>query len=116
MSGNSTRILLFLFACIPIRLLLTYAIKHMPSESLVSIGYISVIIAGLFILSYMMYIPNKRKGAFGGKIWWNDMRAVHGCIYLLFSLLAIKQNANAWIVLLFDVIIGLTAFLFHYWI
>ena len=36
-------------------------------------------------------------------------------LYLLFGMLAIRKDKNSWVILLFDVIIGLLAFLhFHY--
>jgi hypothetical protein len=48
---------------------------------------------------------------FGEKIWWNDIRPVHGLLYLLFAYLAINKNKNAWLILLFDVLFGLSMFL-----
>lgn len=115
MSGINKRVCLFFLICIPIRLLLAYIIYRVNPEHLKYVGYITTIIAGLFIISYINFNPvKKNKGAFGGKIWWNDMRAVHGCIYLLFSLFAIKKNINAWKILIADVIVGIIAFLFQY--
>ena len=58
-------------------------------------------------------VRNSGKGAFSGNIWWSDLRPIHGCIYLLFALLAIKKNKNAWIVLLADAMVGLSAFLLY---
>ena len=114
MTGLNKRFFLFIFMCIPIRLLLAYSIKYVKPGHLKYIGLISFIIAGLFILSYFNFNPRKKMGAFGGNIWWNDMRAVHGCVYLLFSLFAIKQNINAWKILVIDIIIGSLAFFKHY--
>ena len=51
---------------------------------------------------------------FGDKIWWNDLRPIHGTMYALFAYNAITGNDFAWIFLLIDVIIGLVSFLtFH---
>jgi hypothetical protein len=114
MISTKTRICLFLFICVPVRLLLAYAIKQTNAKHLKYIGYAMLIAAALFILSYFNFKQGRRKGAFGGKIWWNDMRAVHGCVYLLFSLFAIKQNSSSWMILVIDVFIGLVAFLIQY--
>lgn len=52
---------------------------------------------------------------FGEKIWWNDLRPLHGSLYIIFSLLDFQKFSYSWIVLTVDVIIGLTAFLiFHH--
>ena len=115
MTDVNKRMALFFFICVPVRLLLAYMIYHAKPKYLKYIGYVTTVIAGLFILSYINFNPVKvNKGAFGGKIWWNDMRAIHGCIYLLFSLFAIKKYINSWKILIVDVIVGITAFLFQY--
>jgi hypothetical protein len=52
---------------------------------------------------------------FGDKIWWNDLRPIHGSLYFLFAYSAIMGNSNAYQFLLVDVLFGLTRFLlFHY--
>ena len=98
MSSVNKRVCLFLFICVPVRLLLAYSISQLKPEYLKYIGYITSIISGLFIISYFNFNSDKKnRGVFGGKLWWNDMRAIHGCIYLLFSLFAIKNNINCYI-------------------
>jgi hypothetical protein len=52
---------------------------------------------------------------FGDKIWWNNLRPVHGLIYFLFAYNAIKGNPFSWLYLLVDVIIGLVSFLIFYY-
>jgi len=52
---------------------------------------------------------------YGDKIWWNDIRIIHGILYLYFAYLAINKNKNAWKVLLIDALFGLIMFIrFHY--
>ena len=67
---------------------------------------------------FYIYFTNSRQTGdevFGDKIWWNDLRPIHGTLYLLFALFALNSNPNSWLILLLDVIIGLSAFLyFHY--
>jgi hypothetical protein len=79
-------------------------------------GYLALLPAIGFI--YLFLTGSRKTGAevFGDKIWWNDLRPVHGLLYLLFAYNAINKNNGAWIYLLVDVIIGLTSFLwFHYY-
>ena len=64
-----------------------------------------------------IYLTNSRQtGAevFGGKIWWNNIRPIHGLLYGMFAYNAIKQNSGAYKYLLVDVIIGLISFLMHH--
>jgi len=78
-------------------------------------GYVALLPAiGFF---YIFLTGSRKTGAevFGGTIWWNDLRPVHGLLYLLFAYNAITGNSFAWVYLLIDVLIGLTSFLvFHY--
>jgi hypothetical protein len=53
---------------------------------------------------------------FGDKIWWNNLRPIHGLLYLLFSYNAIIGNQNSWIYLLIDVSFGLISFLTKHFI
>ena len=69
-------------------------------------------------LFYIFFTGSRQTGAevFGSKIWWNDLRPIHGLLYLLFAYNAIMGNKSAWIYLLVDVIFGLISFLtFHYY-
>ena len=115
MNNIQKRFLLFLFGCIPTRLAIMYLAKVISQKYLPILGYIALIIAFGF---YYLYFSGKRKtGAevFGDKIWWNNLRPIHGLLYTLFAYNAIMQNRSAWIYLLVDVLFGLTSFLiFHY--
>jgi hypothetical protein len=53
---------------------------------------------------------------FGEKIWWNDLRPIHGTLYLLFAYYAIRGSKYAWTILLVDVLFGLIAFFIHHFI
>ena len=44
-------------------------------------------------------------------IWWNDLRPLHAFIYILFAYNIYHSNPNAYQYLIFDVMIGLGAFL-----
>ena len=116
MNTTQKRFLLFLIGCIGTRTLLVYLAKNVNKTNLKYIGYLSLLPAiGFF---YLFFTGSRKTGAevFGDKIWWTNLRPVHGLMYLLFSYNAINGNPNAWIYLLVDVIIGLISFLgFHYY-
>jgi len=116
MNNIQKRFLLFLFGCIGTRSLLVYIAKTTNKTLLMFLGYLALLPAiGFFYL----YFSGKRKTGpevFGDKIWWNNLRPIHGILYSLFAYNAIIGNSNAWIYLLVDVIFGLTSFLiYHYY-
>ena len=45
----------------------------------------------------------------GGRVWWDDLRPLHGALYLLFAVLAYRGVEHAWAVLALDVAIGIAA-------
>jgi hypothetical protein len=115
MNQIQKRVVLFLIGCIGTRTLLVYLAKTANKYILSLMGYISIIIGLGFITIYLTGIRKTGAEVFGDKIWWNNLRPIHGILYLLFSYYAINGNRNAWIYLFIDVIIGLSSFLyFHY--
>jgi len=115
MNTIQKRFLLFLIGCIGSRSLLVYLAKTTNKTFLMYMGLIALIPAiGFF---YLFLTGSRKTGAevFGDKIWWNDLRPIHGIFYSLFAYNAIIGNKNAWIYLLVDVLFGLISFLiFHY--
>ena len=110
------RFLLFFFGCIGTRSLLVYLAKNANSTYLRYMGYLALLLAISFF--YLFLTDSRKTGAevFGDKIWWNNLRPIHGFLYLLFAYNAIIGNKFAWIYLLIDVIVGLVSFLsFHYY-
>ncbi len=115
MNNIQKRFLLFLIGCIGTRLLLVYIAKNISVNLLKYMGYLLLIPAIGFFYIYFTHSRETGPEVFGSKIWWNDLRPVHGILYLLFAYNAICGNKNAWIYLFIDVIIGLSAFLiYHY--
>ncbi len=108
------RLLLFLIGCIGTRTILAYVAKSYPTL----LPYLGIFTLSVGLGLFYYYFTGKRTEGpetFGDKIWWNDMRPIHGSLYILFSILAFQHNSNAWIILSVDVIIALAAFLiFHY--
>ena len=115
MNNIQKRFLLFLFGCIGVRSLFVYIAKNVNTQFLMYMGYLALIPAVGFIYLYLSGSRKVGNEVFGEKIWWNNLRPIHGLMYFLFSYNAITGNKNAWIYLLIDVIIGLISFLiFHY--
>ena len=116
MNTIQKRFLLFLIGCIGTRSLFVYLAKHANKSYLRYMGYLSILPAiGFF---YLFLTGSRKTGTevFGDKIWWNNLRPIHGGLYLLFAYNAINGNMDAWIYLFVDVIIGLASFLlFHYY-
>jgi hypothetical protein len=108
--------LLFLIGCIGLRSFIVYLAKNVNTFWLKIMGYIALLPAIGFFYLFFTNSRTTGAGAFGEKIWWVNLRPIHGSLYLLFAYNAIRGNPFSWIFLLFDVIIGLVSFLFvHYY-
>lgn len=116
MNNIQKRFLLFLIGCIGTRLLLVYIAKNLNTTLLKYMGYLLLIPAIGFFYIYLTKSRQTGPEVLGAKIWWNDLRPIHGFLYLLFAYNAIRGNKNAWVYLLVDVLFGLTAFLIHHYI
>ena len=109
------KIMVFLFVCMGIRLFLVYLAYKLPIFWLKIMGLFGIIISiGFF--SIFWFGLRKDNGIMGdNKIWWNSLRPFHSLTYLIFGILALMSiQKYAWIVLLFDVLVGLIAFIIHY--
>lgn len=108
---------LFLLGCIPTRILAAYLAFYFSKNKNIShiIGVLALIISiGFF---YIYFTESRKKGieTGGEPIWWNNWRPIHGSIYLLFAILTFSNVENAWILLVLDVLLGLSAFIKHYY-
>ena len=114
-SKIQKRFLLFLIGCIGTRTLIVLIAKYIDVSYLPYIGYLAILVSiGLF---FHFCAGTRKTGpeVMGDKIWWNDLRPVHGTLYLLFAYYSIQNNRDAWIFLLIDVIVGLISFIaYHY--
>jgi hypothetical protein len=115
MNSIQKRFLLFLFGCIPTRLAFVYIAKIVSLQYLPILGYLALLPAVGFIYLYVSGTRKTGAEVFGDKIWWNNLRPIHGLLYLLFAYNAIHKDSTAWLYLMYDVILGLFSFLiFHY--
>ena len=98
----------FLFVCIPVRLMLAYLVKHVPEKQLPPIGLLALMISVGF---FSIYVFGLRKGpgmeTMGCPIWWNDYRPVHGTLYLLAGIYALNKHRCAYVPLLIDVLFSI---------
>ena len=116
MNDLYKRFLIFLIGCIGVRSLFVIIAKYINIKYLKYLGYLALLPAIGFMYVYVSGIRNTGLGAFGQKIWWNQLRPIHSILYFLFAYNAIIGNKNAWIYLLVDVIIGLISFLIYHYI
>ena len=105
----------FLIGCIGLRIILVLLAKNATPKQLKYMGILALLPALGFISLYMFDL---RKTGFeaGGKIWWNSVRPIHGILYLLFAIYAIKEIKSAWIILAVDVSLGLLFWYMKYYI
>ena len=116
MNDLQKRFLLFLIGCIGSRILLVLITKYSPIQYLPILGYIALVPTIGFVYIYLTGSRKTGAEVFNTKIWWNNLRPIHGLLYFLFSYNAIIGNKNAWIYLLIDVILGLISFcIFHFY-
>jgi hypothetical protein len=114
MNNIQNRFLLFICGCILIRSLFVLIAKNYI-EYLPIMGSIAVLPAIGFFYIYFTNSRQTGNEVFGDKIWWNSLRPIHGTLYAIFAYMALQKNPDAWKILLLDVIIGLSGFLyFHY--
>ena len=109
LSVLQKRFLLFFTVCVGIRLSFVFIAKKINSKYLHFLGLLGLI--PVFAFSYRVFISPRNKGIFGTKAWWAPLRIVHAFNYLVFSILAFNKNNYAYVPLLFDIILGIVAFL-----
>lgn len=116
MNELHQRWLLFLIGCIGSRVAFTVWAKTASSSVLTYLGVIALLPAIGF---WYLYLTDQRKTGpevFGGRIWWNTLRPLHGTMYAIFAVLALFGIQQAWMVLAIDVLLGFSAFSYHHWI
>jgi hypothetical protein len=114
MNTLQKRFALFLFACIPVRILLAYVASIASLFLLKIIAVVALLIA--FSFFYLFVLGARKSGfeTFGQPIWWNNLRPLHGVLYTLFAFESFKGNRRAYMYLALDVIVGLVSFtVFH---
>lgn len=108
-------IILFLLFCIPLRLILSYIPTKININYLPYYGILILAMSASFIF---IYFTKLRMNAFeaNGKTWWNNLRLIHGLLYLCAGIYLIQKDRTAWIPLAVDVLLGLLFFINHHFL
>lgn len=108
------RKVLFLLGCMGTRSFLTYLSSNMNLLPYIGIFYLLCSIAILYIFIFGSKTADAQLEWLGEKkIWWNNLRPIHGLIWLLFSILAFFKYEFSWVVLGIDTILGLCVWILH---
>jgi hypothetical protein len=78
------------------------------------IGMVALMISIGFISIFAFGLRKTGKETFGKPIWWNNLRPVHGFLYMLAAYCAFYSKENVWKILLLDTMIGIVAFSMHH--
>lgn len=102
--------LLFLFGCIPVRLLLALLAYKIDEKYL---QYLSILFIGIGLSFFYLYVSNTRLDApeAGGNTWWKNIRPIHGAFYLTAGIYALKKSRISALLILIDALFGLTSFI-----
>jgi hypothetical protein len=104
--------MLFLLACIPLRIALVLLASSVNPEKL---PYLGIVLLGISLSFFYLYFTNSRLRAPEalGFTWWKDLRIIHACLFLAASIMCFKKTNLAFIPLVVDVLFGLTAFVYY---
>ena len=109
--NKTTRTLLFLFGCIPLRFLISVLVKHRTVSCNV-MGWILSLIGFTFMY---LFLTKSRMSAIegGGVTYWANFRPIHGLLYMSagYLLLSRCDTDTTYKLLLCDTLIGLAVFI-----
>ena len=109
------RIMAFLVLCIGSRLGLGYLAKNLSGNWSMLLASIFAIIGASFIIIYFGGLRKTGAETGGNPIWWNNLRPIHGVLYLIAAgLLFYGHRCWASQVIIIDTLVGLTSFLLHH--
>lgn len=107
------RTAMFLFGCMGSRFMLTFLAKTYPEVVLKPLGIAALVISVGFMTIWMFGLRKTGIETGGKPIWWNNLRPVHSILWALFAFFALKGDTRAWMILLADTLLGLTAWTVH---
>ena len=114
MFSNKEKISLYSLLCIPIRstpIIALYRTKKFNSK--IAIFYL---LLGLSFLYRSTTYTTSQIGLFGGKVWWQNLRIIHGLSYVIVYQLIKKKKINVTKnLLLLDLSIGILKFVKVYY-
>jgi len=105
---------IFLLGCIGLRSFLSYLSSNINYLPYIGGFYLLFSIGILCIYVFGSERADKQLEWLGDKkIWWNQMRLIHGIIWLIFAVLAFTKFKHSWVVLASDTFIGLSVWILH---
>lgn len=114
------RFILFLFGCMGFRFGLSYIIGKglLPPFLFKLVGLLIGIIGISFLYLFIFGLRKTGPEVFGDKIWWNNLRPIHGLMYLSASYAIYTENKElASRILFIDASFGLFSFLvYHFFV
>lgn len=110
----SNRQLLFLFICLPMRLIMSFLPIYL-NKYLKKIYSMLLLIIGLSFL-YLYFFNSRQKGIFNQPAWWHNIRLLHGMLFLTASIYLFNNSNISTITLLLDVFIGLILFINNHYL
>jgi hypothetical protein len=118
-----SRALTFLFGCILLRIIIAYlaylAGKNTNKLYLSLMGVVAIFIALGFLIIYFngSETADKQLEIWDDDkvMWWNQLRLIHGALYLFFFVsAAIYQSPQSYLFLVVDVSLGLLFWILHH--
>jgi hypothetical protein len=113
MNKQHKRMFLFLAGCIPVRMGAVY-LARTATTTLPLLGLLALFPTLGFLYFWLTGTRQTGPEVFGDRIWWNSLRPLHALLWGTFAVLALFEYRYAWILLLIDVIVGITAFTLHH--
>lgn len=124
MNEKTKRILFFFLCCVPLRTLIGIISKNINIDKLIfyiPFTILTLIIGFNFTYIYLFgHFKDDSLGFFKGPMWWDDLRIIHGLLYLSYSIInivsLIRKNNNKYshLILFADLIIGIISFISVY--
>lgn len=113
---ENSRRLLFRYACVPVRLIIASLITFLKHDAFLKILIQVYLFTTAFVFTVQLYrtiIGTKKKGGFGGEIWWRELRYIHIALYITAGVLVSMEVQYGGAVLYADVFIG---FVVSFWL
>lgn len=114
MNKQYKRMFLFLAGCIPVRMGAVYLARTATPTLLPLLGLLALLPTVGFLYFWLTGTRQTGPEVFGDRIWWNSLRPLHAVLWGTFAVLALFEYKCAWILLLVDVLFGISAFTLHH--
>lgn len=111
MSINRTAA--FLGGCLLVRATWAYAAYRLPAHQVWWLGFPALVIGLGFWILFLFHLRPTGREVNNERIWWTNLRPIHGTLYLVFAWMAFTRNNRAYLPLTIDVVFGLMAFVAH---